>query len=129
MQGASDVVIVSEAVAKRFWPGQDPIGKRIKQGGPGSKNPWQTIVGVVNDMKYRALPNNPTNDPDLFWPVSERQRGFALVVRTPLDPASLAPAVRRSAARGGPGHRHLQRGHHARTGIAAKPRARVSPAG
>src|SRR5207342_1483353 len=95
LQGASNVVIVSEAVAKRFWPGQDPIGKRIKQGGPMSQNPWQTIVGVVNDMKYRALPNNPTNDPDLFFPLSERQRGFALLVRTQLDPASLAPAVRK----------------------------------
>jgi putative ABC transport system permease protein len=95
MQGLSEAVIVTEAVVRRFWPGQDPIGKRIKQGGAGSKNPWQTIVGVVNDMKYRALPNNPTNDPDIFWPVSERQRGFAIVLRTSLDPASLAPAARR----------------------------------
>jgi ABC-type lipoprotein release transport system permease subunit len=60
-----------------------------------AQNPWQTIVGVVNDMKYRGLPNNPTNDPDIFWPVSESQRGFALFVRSSLDPASLAPAVRR----------------------------------
>ena len=34
-----------------------------------SNEPWMTIVGVVNDMKYRGLPNNPTNDPDLFLPV------------------------------------------------------------
>ena len=95
LQGASNVVIVSESVAKRFWPGQDPIGKRIKPGGPMAQNPWQTIIGVVNEMKYRALPNNPTNDPDLFFPLSERQRGFALFVRTPLDPASLAPSVRK----------------------------------
>jgi predicted permease len=95
MQGASNVVVVTESLVKRFWPGQDPIGKRIKQGGSGSNNPWQTIVGVVNDMKYRGLPNNPTNDPDVFWPVSERQRSFAVVLRTSLDPASLAPAVRR----------------------------------
>jgi putative ABC transport system permease protein len=95
LQGASNVVIVSESVAKRFWPGQDPIGKRIKPGGPMAQNPWQTIIGVVNEMKYRALPNNPTNDPDLFLPLTERQRGFALFVRTPLDPASLAPSVRK----------------------------------
>jgi putative ABC transport system permease protein len=60
-----------------------------------AQNPWQTIIGVVNEMKYRALPNNPTNDPDLFLPLTERQRGFALFVRTPLDPASLAPSVRK----------------------------------
>ena len=95
MQGASNVVIVSEAVVKRFWPGQDPIGKRIKPGGLLSQNPWQTIIGVVNDMKYRGLPNNPTNDPDLFGPLSDRQRGFTLLVRTPLDPASLAPSIRK----------------------------------
>jgi putative ABC transport system permease protein len=94
LNAASDAVIVTEAVVKRFWPGQNPIGKRVKFGGLGSKNPWMNIVGVINDMKYRALPNNPTNDPDLFLPFTER-RGFALFVRTPLDPASLAPAVRK----------------------------------
>jgi predicted permease len=95
MQGNSNVVIVSEAVARRFWRGQDPIGKRIKPGGTASQSPWLTIVGVVNDMKYRALPDNPTSDPDIFGPVSERQRSLALFVRTSLDPASLAPSVRR----------------------------------
>ena len=96
MQGDGNIVIASESVARRFWPGQDPIGKRIKQGGPNSKAPWQTIVGIVPEMKYRSLPENPTADPDLFWPISERQRGFALFVRTPLEPASLAGAVRRT---------------------------------
>jgi predicted permease len=86
-----NVVVVSESVTRRFWPGQDPIGKRIRGSSDG---PWQTIIGVVNEMKYRALPRNPTNDPDLFWPFNDRQRNFALFVRTPRDPASLAPAVR-----------------------------------
>ncbi len=94
MQADLGAVIVSETVAKRFWPGQDPIGKRIKGGGPGSRSPWMNIVGVVNEMKYRGLPENPTADPDVFLPFSERQRGFALLVRTPLNPASLASAVR-----------------------------------
>jgi putative ABC transport system permease protein len=96
MQGTSNVAIVSEAVVKRFWPGQDPIGKRIKPGDAQSRSQWWTIVGVVNDMKYRGLPENPTADPDVFVPFSERQRQFALLVRTTLDPASLAPAVRRA---------------------------------
>jgi predicted permease len=95
MQDHSNAVIVSENVARRFWPGQDPIGKRIKDGDPTSDSPWWTIVGVVNEMKYRGLPENPTNDPDLFLPFSERQRGFALLVRTPLAPASVAPSVRK----------------------------------
>jgi predicted permease len=95
MQGSGDVAVVSESVVKRFWPGQDPIGKRIKGGGAASKAPWVTIVGVVNDMKYRGLPSNPTADPDLFFPLSERQRQFSLLLRTPLDPSSLAPSVRK----------------------------------
>ena len=95
LQGNSNVVLVSESVVRRFWPGQDPIGKRIKGGGPTADSPWWTIIGVVNDMKYRGLPNNPTNDPDLFLPLIERQRNFALFVRTPLDPSSLAGSVRK----------------------------------
>jgi putative ABC transport system permease protein len=94
MQGQSPVVIVSENLAKRFWPGQDPIGKRIKRGDLTNNSPWIEIVGVVNEMKYRGLPNNPTADPDVFFPLSERQRNFVLLVRSSLDPASLAPSVR-----------------------------------
>ena len=94
-RGNSSVVIVSENLVKRFWPGQEPIGKRIKGGGPNSRSPWLSIVGVVNEMKYRALPNNPTADPDIFLPWAERPRQFSLLVRTSLDPASLAPSVRK----------------------------------
>jgi putative ABC transport system permease protein len=91
---AAAVVIVSESLAKRFWPGADPIGKRIKTGSLESKTPWMTIVGVVNELKYRGLPNNPTPDPDLFVPISGPVRNPALMIRTTLPPASLAPAVR-----------------------------------
>jgi predicted permease len=94
MRPKSDAVIVSENVAKRFWPGQDPIGKRIKSGGPNSRNPWVTIVGVVGEMKYRGLPNNPTADPDIYRPWSEEERDIVLLVRTAGDPAALTAAVR-----------------------------------
>jgi putative ABC transport system permease protein len=103
VQSNSNVVIVSDAVVRRFWPGQNPIGKRIKGGRLESNAPWLTTVGVVNDMKYRGVPNNPTPDPDLFFPFSERQRAFALLVRTHVDPSSVASSVRgalREADRG-----------------------------
>jgi putative ABC transport system permease protein len=93
---AQETVIVSETLVRRFWPGQDPVGKRIKFGYSDSQRPWMTIVGVVNDMKYRGLPANPTADPDVFLPMREQAQQFALLVRTPLDPASLAPAVRKT---------------------------------
>jgi predicted permease len=94
ISGNAPVVMVSENVQKRFWPGQDAIGKRIKTGRPASHKPWLRVIGVVGEMKYRGLPNNPTADPDLYRPWSEEERDILLVVRTTLDPAGLAPAVR-----------------------------------
>ena len=90
----SNVAIVSENVVKRFWSGQDPIGKRIRSGGPNSDSPWWRIVGVVAETKYRGLPNNPTADPDIFLPISDARRDFAVLARTRDDPAALVPAVR-----------------------------------
>jgi putative ABC transport system permease protein len=90
----STAVVVSERVVTRFWPGQDPIGKRIKQGGLTNKSPWLSIVGVVGEMKYRGLPDNPTPDPDLYFPFIDRAQQVSLVVRTSAPPASLAPSVR-----------------------------------
>jgi len=68
----STAVIASDNVARRFWPGQNPIGKRIKIGGLESTNPWLQIVGTVAETKYRALPRNPTADPDLYFPALDR---------------------------------------------------------
>ena len=90
----ADVAIVTKSLVQRFWPDQDPIGKRIKIGTANSPRPWLTIVGVVNDLKYRGLPNNPTADPDLFQVFNERSRDFSVLVRTPLDPSLIASAVR-----------------------------------
>jgi predicted permease len=90
----ASVAIVTENLVKRFWPGQDPIGKRIKVGGLNSPRPWLVIVGVVHDLKYRGLPDNPTADPDLFQVFNERSRDFSVLVRTSLDPSAIAPAVR-----------------------------------
>ena len=56
---SSPAVIVSERVWKRFWPDDSPIGKRVKFGPLTSDNPWMSIVGVVGDVKYRGLPENP----------------------------------------------------------------------
>jgi predicted permease len=89
----SQAVIVSQNVTRRFWPNQDPIGKRIKFGAPGSQNPWMTIVGVVGEVKYRGLPENPTRDPDLYLPYIDRGTQ-GIVVRTRVEPSSVAPAIR-----------------------------------
>src|SRR5262249_20060864 len=95
----STAVIVSERVMKRFWPGQDPAGKRVKFGLPESSAPWLTIVGVVGEGKYRGLPENPTADPDIYLPFTDRNQQVALAVRTTVPPASLATPLR-AAIRG-----------------------------
>ena len=54
-EGALYVAIVSDDVAARTWPGEDPIGKRLKMGGLQSEDPWRTVVGVAQSTRYREL--------------------------------------------------------------------------
>jgi putative ABC transport system permease protein len=102
IHGGAPVTIVTENMVRRFWPGQDPVGRRIKVGRMDSTNPWLTIVGVVEEMKYRGLPQNPTADPDLFVPFNERAPSFAVLVRTSLDPSSMLPAIRNAVQQSEP---------------------------
>jgi predicted permease len=82
-------VMVTRAMAERFWPGQSAIGRRIKRGDLASETPWWTIVGVLQDVNLRGIPRNPTADPDIFLPFNERARAFAVLLRTSGDPDSL----------------------------------------
>src|SRR5688572_9988316 len=82
-------VMVTAALAQRFWPGQSAVGRRIKGGGLTSENPWWTIVGVVRDANLRGIPQNPTRDPDIFLPFNGGARSFAVLVKTTADPSSL----------------------------------------
>jgi predicted permease len=83
-------VVVTAALAERFWPGQSAIGRRIKQGDLASDSSWFTIVGVVKDANLRGIPQNPTQDPDIFFSFNARPRTFALLLKTTGDPESLA---------------------------------------
>lgn len=91
--GASNTnVMVTAALAQRFWPGGSAIGRRIKIGdlSAENKNPWLTIVGVLKDANLRGIPQNPTRDPDIFLPFNTSARAFAVLLRSDADPASLA---------------------------------------
>ncbi|MGH9835293.1 MAG: ABC transporter permease, partial [Blastocatellia bacterium] len=82
---APGVVIISEAMARRYWPNEDPIGKRLKESGSG--NPWVSIVGVAGEVKYRGLPQNPNADPDVYFPLMQRPTGnLNLAIRASVDP-------------------------------------------
>src|SRR5215203_1280051 len=82
-------VMVTSALAQRFWSGVSAVGRRIKSGDLTSDNAWWTIVGVLQDANLRGIPQNPTRDPDIFLPFNERSRGFAVMLRTTADPSTL----------------------------------------
>jgi predicted permease len=93
IRGGSMVTVISHSIAARFWPGQDPIGARIKVES-GIENPWMTIVGIVGDVRFKGLDAPPT----LAVYHSEEQqtwRPMAFAVRTDGPPAALISAIRR----------------------------------
>ncbi|HSP17124.1 MAG TPA: ABC transporter permease [Thermoanaerobaculia bacterium] len=86
------VAIVSEALAKRFWPGEDAMGKRIRRTPP---QPWLTIVGIAPDVRDEGTTNEV--GPTLYVPYL--QGGWiyvSIVVRTAGDPAAVRDPVRRA---------------------------------
>ena len=99
----ANVAIVTENLVNRFWPGQNPLGKRIKVGGLNSDRPWLTIVGVVDPLTYRGFPANPTADPDLFQVFNERSEVFSVLVRTSIAPTTMLAAIRASLRQAEPG--------------------------
>jgi putative ABC transport system permease protein len=93
--GQPKVLLVSETAARRLWPNDDPIGKRMwaGQGSAGSGDASE-VVGVVSDVRYRAIETAPV--PDVYLPLAQSyQSRMRLFVRSGLDPSSLAPAIAR----------------------------------
>ncbi|HVQ30301.1 MAG TPA: ABC transporter permease, partial [Vicinamibacteria bacterium] len=90
--GSPGVVVVNEAFARRYWPDQDPIGKRVTMGNRNG-TPAQ-VVGVVKDGKYVTLGEDPT--PFFYVPFLQRYESDAtLHVRTTGDPRALVETMRR----------------------------------
>jgi putative ABC transport system permease protein len=90
---ASGPAIINEAMARRYFPYEDPIGKRLTLGLPRPDNPWLTIVGIVKDIPHRGLESKAEPDWYLSYLSQPRRYGY-LMLRATGDPASLAAAVR-----------------------------------
>jgi predicted permease len=93
-EGGTAVAIVSESMARHYWPGGNAIGKRLERG----PNDLITIVGVVGDTHYRDL-RNPR--PRVYLPLQQSPFPFApttLVIATKTRPSAVVPAVRRTIA-------------------------------
>jgi len=89
------VVVVSEEFARKAWPGEDAIGKRVRRIRAGQIFPWMTVVGVVKDVK-EDLFNYRIKRPVWYVPYAQVENNFPLnlVVRTRIDPKSLTAALR-----------------------------------
>ena len=90
---APPVVVISEEVARRWWPGESPLGRRIRFGGSDAGEvPWMEIVGVVGDVQ---VPGVEVQRPATYQSsLQNPSRSFLLVVRTAGDPLALARPVR-----------------------------------
>jgi putative ABC transport system permease protein len=88
--GRPPVAIVSRGFAKRYFPGQDPVGKRCRY---GDTNPWMTIVGVVGDVRQASLENAPLMQ--VYRPLWQSgANSVSVVARTSLAPDRLAAEMR-----------------------------------
>jgi predicted permease len=83
------VVILDEEVARRAWPGEDPIGKRVRS---GASSPWAEVVGVVGHIRHEKLESDERLQ--IYWNYQQRARDrMSLVVRTSGDPHALVTSV------------------------------------
>ncbi len=100
------VVIVNKSLADHYWPGQDPIGKRIHIGARETPLPWMTVVGEIGDIKQTTADQD--TKPQLYTPPSQLKRmvgefippdtllanGGALVMRSAMPPEQMADSLR-----------------------------------
>jgi putative ABC transport system permease protein len=91
---APTVVVVNQAMVNRYWPNQDPLGKRIKPGNADSKSPWFVVKGVVKDSAQASLDRGIR--PEIYFSLGQlagQYRRMNLAVRTNVDPKSTLAAI------------------------------------
>jgi predicted permease len=104
--GSQLVAIVNRKMAERYWPGQDPIGKRLRRGMPETSTPWMTVVGEVDDVKLGS--RDAETMPQVYQPVTQTVASEGvlasagelsaadgwIVLRSPMAPEQLEDTVR-----------------------------------
>jgi putative ABC transport system permease protein len=94
--GKPRVAIIDESTARRYWPGRDPLGRRLRLG----QGPWMTVVGIVKDIKHDGLDVDgiPHIYVSIYQPFDAAQgvvfRDFCIVLRTSLPASVLEPQIR-----------------------------------
>ena len=93
--GAPPVAIINQALAKRYWPNEESLGKRMGIPGPNGKAIWSTIVGIMGDIHHRGL--DPPTLPEYYVPLAQAPyNSMILTVRSAQDPRGLTSAIRRT---------------------------------
>src|SRR6185503_5673465 len=88
---SAKVAVINESFARRFWPGENPLGKRFAY---STSRILCAVIGVVKDTKFR-LSDTETRD-EMYFPASQRSRlSMSLLVRTSIEPLSLATAIQK----------------------------------
>jgi putative ABC transport system permease protein len=91
--GTPDVALINETMARTYWPGQDPIGRRIRQGSP--TRPWISVVGIVGDVRHNGL--EVAIKEKFYRPHAQfvfPVRNMHLVVKSSADPMALVAPIR-----------------------------------
>jgi putative ABC transport system permease protein len=86
------VTIISEAMARGYWPNGDPLGKRIRKYDPSRETPWFTVVGVISDVRMGGLEKSPGLT--AYYPEEGDWSNDDLLIRTARTPVELLPVVR-----------------------------------
>jgi len=93
---APPVIVINEAMARRYWPKGNAVGAHIHIGPPNPTAPWITVIGIVGNV--RNDPTRLTPEPTMYLPFRQSSFGNVLAIRTPGDPVALTTAVRRAIA-------------------------------
>ena len=91
---SKNVVVISEKTAQHFWPGQDPIGRRLKPGSSTSNTPWREVIGIVKDVRQNDFIAPPKMQMYFTYRQLKDLAPNALVIRTSIEPLSLAASAR-----------------------------------
>lgn len=91
--GSLPVAVINQAMARRFWPGSNPLGQRIRLEGVSDQEPWITIVGTVGNVRHHGLDQEPPAE--LYRPYTQAAwPGMTVVVRTASSPEAFTPHVK-----------------------------------
>jgi putative ABC transport system permease protein len=92
------VVIINSALARRFWPNESPIDRRVRTAAGFDSGSWFRIVGVVEDVRHVSLSRDPVTE--MYRPIAQTAMPiFTMVVRTDGEPAALASTARATVQR------------------------------